>query len=49
MTEPTYLRDGVSIEMEGDRIKLTAGANVIFLEPEAFAALERFVKSDDAT
>jgi hypothetical protein len=31
----------------GDQIKLTAGANVIFLEPEVCQALERFVRNGE--
>jgi hypothetical protein len=44
MNEPEYLGDGISVETEGDQIKLTAAGNTIYLEPEVFEALERFVR-----
>lgn len=44
MDEPTYLGDGVFAEWEADVIIFTAGANAIYLEPEVFQALERFVQ-----
>jgi hypothetical protein len=47
MNQPEYLGDGVTGEMEGDMIKLTAGANVIFLEPTIYQALERFVRNGE--
>ncbi len=40
-----YLGDGVTAVMEGDTVSLTAGSNVIFLEPAVFAALIDFVRS----
>jgi hypothetical protein len=33
--------------MEGDQIKLTAAANLIYLEPGVYQALVRFVRNGD--
>jgi hypothetical protein len=47
MNEPQYVGDGVYAQWECDLVKFTAGVNVIFLEPEVFATLER--SSGEAT
>lgn len=43
----TYLGDAVYASFDGWQIKLTAngGEQVIFLEPNVYAALERYAKS----
>ena len=40
-----YLGDGVTAQLVDDQIKLTAGANTIYLERETLAALERFANT----
>jgi hypothetical protein len=50
MNEPVYLGDGVFAQWEADQIKLTTDdgvyvTNVIYLEPQVFQALVRFVWS----
>jgi len=49
MAEPEkqYLGDAVYAEWEADVITLTAGVTAIYLEPEVFQALERFVRSGE--
>jgi hypothetical protein len=50
MNEPQYLGDGVYAQWEGDMVKLTtedgvSTTNTIYLEPQVYEALVRFVKN----
>jgi hypothetical protein len=47
VSEEVYLGDGLYASFDGDMLKLRAprenGDHVIYLEPEIYAALQRFV------